>query len=271
MSLATELFTKMQDKKPATEGEFIQNGLKFCQICKQPRQCKTQVEGMTFTMPTPCECQSKALQAQQAAIQAEKERTKIEKLRRGIADPKYRKMTFEASNIPLDFAHKYVDNFEKYYKDGLGLMLLGTCGTGKTFAAACIANALVEKGFSVYMAHISEIVRQMSQEYSEELPTYINKLKNCSLLIVDDFGTQRSTEFIREKVDCLIDMRSCSCKPLIITSNLQLEDLRESDTSLLRAYDRLKEKCHPITMNGESYRKKIANERFRKMKEEFGC
>lgn len=247
------------------------DGLKYCQLCKKPRECVVTVEGEKLQVPIPCDCQKQRLERESAA---EKERRKIqqeEERKRGITEKKYLAMNFQASTQTLGFAHKYVENFSKYFASNTGLMLVGGYGTGKTFAAACIANALAEKGYSVYMAHIVDITRRLSQTFDPNLAEFQKKLQTCSLLVVDDFGAQRNSDFMREQVDYLIDLRYRAEKPLIITSNLTMEELRAADGIQARAYDRLKEMCGLIRMQGESLRVQKANERNQKLWEELGC
>lgn len=270
MNAFTNFFAEHEDTSAAGEDEYIKDGLKYCKICNFPRQCFIKLEDRVFTMPTNCKCQMKELEVQEAAKNKHKNDMAIEVLRRGITDKKYLEMRFDVSDRELKFAHKYVDNFDKYKREGVGLMLLGSCGTGKTFAAACIANALIEKKYSVYMAHIIDVTNQLSKSFDTYTPIFIEKLKTVSLLVVDDFGVQRNIDFIRERIDTLTDIRSRSGKPLIITSNLTLEDMRDDTSSLNRAYDRLKAMCHPIIMNGESRRKSMANTRYKALNKELG-
>ena len=99
---------------------------------------------------------------------------------------------------------------------------------------------------------------------SEEL----NRLNQAKLLIIDDLGAERSTEFALEKVYKFIDDRYTAKKPLILTSNLTLDDMKAcEDIKYSRIYDRIFEMCYPVPVKGFSWRKKQANERYRETKQ----
>ena len=100
----------------------------------------------------------------------------------------------------------------------------------------------------------------------------LDRLNRYRLLILDDFGMERGTEYALEQVYNVIDSRTRSGKPLIVTTNLSLDELKNpSDTAHARIYDRVLELCVPICFTGESLRKAHAGEkmgRFRTMMRE---
>lgn len=83
----------------------------------------------------------------------------------------------------------------------------GDVGTGKSFVAACIANALIESGVPVLMTNFSKILNQMGAMYSEERYQYIASFTNYPLLIIDDLGIERNMEYALEQVYAVIDER----------------------------------------------------------------
>jgi len=84
---------------------------------------------------------------------------------------------------------------------------------------------------------------------------YIARLCRAPLLILDDFGMERGTEYGLEQVYNVIDSRYRSRRPLIVTTNLSLQDLQHpQDTAHARIYDRLLEMCAPIRFSGENFR-----------------
>ena len=87
------------------------------------------------------------------------------------------------------------------------------------------------------------------------------------LLILDDFGMERGTEYGLEQVYNVIDSRYRSRKPLIVTTNLTLEELQNpEDTPHARIYDRLIEMCSPVCITGENFRKAKAREKMEQLK-----
>lgn len=245
------------------EGDFAQDGLLYCGKCKTPKQFRVTIGGAQRIVPIVCQCRTDEIAAEDKKIRDQQRAERIKSLRRnGITDRKYLSMTFENSTDEMKFAQNYVTNWERMERENVGLMLLGSTGTGKTFAAASIANALIDRGISVYMENILSVCDQMTSLFDEERPAFIRDLQNYRLLILDDFGVERGSDFVQEQIYNIIETRYRSGKPLIITSNLALERIAKcDDLKYSRTYDRLKEMCHPVQMIGESKRREIANSR----------
>ena len=84
---------------------------------------------------------------------------------------------------------------------------------------------------------------------------------------IDDFGMERGTEYALEQIYSIVDSRYRSQKPLIVTTNLTLDEIRHpQDTAHARIYDRLLEMCVPISCIGVSLRKENAQEKLERMK-----
>lgn len=97
------------------------------------------------------------------------------------------------------------------------------------------------------------------------------RLNQASLLILDDFGAERGTDYALENVYNIIDSRYRSGKPIIITTNIALREMQIcEDIRYSRIYDRLFEMCYPVKVEGKSWRKKEAVARFDDMKKMFG-
>ena len=96
---------------------------------------------------------------------------------------------------------------------------------------------------------------------------YIARLCSFPLLILDDFGMERGTEYGLEQVYNVVDSRYRSRKPLIVTTNLTLEELQNpEDTPHARIYDRLIEMCSPVCITGENFRKAKAQAKMERLK-----
>ena len=67
-----------------------------------------------------------------------------------------------------------------------GLLLWGDVGTGKTFFAGCIANALLDKGIPVLMTNFARILNTLAGMHSEDRNLFIDSMNRYSLLIIDD-------------------------------------------------------------------------------------
>ena len=160
----------------------------------------------------------------------------------------------------MHLAHKYVENWDDMKARSSGLLLWGDVGTGKSFFAGCIANALLEKGVPVLMTNFSRILNTLSGMHFEDRNQFIDSLNRYNLLIIDDLGIERNSEFALEQVFNVIDSRYRSKKPLIITTNLTLEELNKpTDMAHSRIYDRILERCAPIRINNHNIRKDNAS------------
>jgi DNA replication protein DnaC len=152
----------------------------------------------------------------------------------------------------------------------IGLLIFGNVGTGKTYFAACIANALTDKGVPVIMTSFSTIVNSMGGFYDEEKVNYLRSLNNYKLLIIDDLGAERQSDFMLEQVYNIIDSRYKSNLPIIITTNLTLKDIQNpQDMKYKRIYDRITEMCVPLKYDGESRRKEAHADKLAKARQMF--
>lgn len=166
-------------------------------------------------------------------------------------------------NSNMSRAKCYVDRWQEMLSDNIGLLLWGDVGTGKSYFAACIANALVEQGISVRMTNFAAVLNELF-DYKDK-NEYISQLNDCNLLIIDDLGIERNTEYALEQVYNIIDARYKFGKPLIITTNMSLTELKNPpDTAHKRIYDRILEMCVPIRFNGENMRTAKAKSKLKK-------
>lgn len=179
--------------------------------------------------------------------------------RAALHDTALLRWTFENNdgrNPVMAKARQYVEHWPEAREKALGLLLWGDVGTGKSYFAACIANALLEKGASVIMTNFSRVLGTLGAFYSADRNKYLDELAACDLLIIDDFGMERGTEYSLEQIFSVVDARVRSARPLIVTTNLALRDLKApKDLTHQRIYDRILGACAPICFSGESRRK----------------
>ena len=169
---------------------------------------------------------------------------------------------FEQDNgtVPqMEHARKYVQHWSQMRENNLGLLLWGQPGNGKTFAAACIATALIESSDpfppTVKMTTFGTILNRLLSLSVADKEYYLNLFLNADLLILDDFGMERQTDYAREQVFNIIDGRYLTKRPLIITTNLSLQEMKTTtELAQKRIYDRVLEMCVPVFFSGESQR-----------------
>lgn len=176
----------------------------------------------------------------------------------------------------MEQARKYVALWEQMRMENLGLLFWGRPGNGKTFAAACIANALLELeepgAPTVKMTTFATIISKLPGMSIQDKEWYLEGFRSCDLLILDDFGMERQTDYAREQLFQLIDGRYLARRPLIITTNLSLRDLKQpTDLAQQRIFDRVLELCVPVCFDGESLRQGKAKENLRRYKTLIGA
>ena len=155
----------------------------------------------------------------------------------------------------IAIAKQYVQHWDEFLAGSTGLLLWGDVGTGKSFIAGCIANALLDKGVPVIMTNFARLLNKLTDMYSGDRNAYIDSFKRYPLMIIDDLGVERNSEFAREQVFSVIDSRYRSQLPMIVTTNLSLEELKDpTDLSRSRIYDRVLERCLPIRVNEQNIR-----------------
>ena len=250
-------------------GEHIDpdDGLIHCDVCHERRQTvvkRFRLPGY-FIPRCSCSCQIEE-ERQRKEKQAQRDRMERIKRRRahGLRDKSLHAYTFDhdnGSNLVMEKARAYVRNWKEAFRNNTGLLLFGDVGTGKSFFAGCIANALLDQDVPVLMTSSPTILNQLTGVYPEERVDFINSLNDYDLLIIDDLGVERSTEFAMEQMFEVIDRRYRSGKPMIITTNLTLEQLRNPpDLAHARIYERILERCAPILFSGENFRKQKSEE-----------
>ena len=184
-------------------------------------------------------------------------RKKVKKYRDiSLIDAKFLKSRFENDRYGenyLKFSKRYAKRILDEETFNKGIIFVGKSGTGKTFASSCIANYLMENGKSVLVINFGLYLNKIKREWAEAENDILNSVKLCDLLIIDNFGSERNTEFAIEKAFLLIDTRYRSEKPMIITSNLNLFQLEEKFTAKIRS--RIEEMCYLIKVNSKDKRK----------------
>lgn len=237
---------------PTQATDFVgDDGFLHCGTCGEPKQCRISFGGKERIVGCICACEQKR-QAQELLRRQQEENER----RR---DACFQGSKFKAATIASDdqknatlskLCRRYVETFSPESK---WLLLYGGCGTGKSHAAAMIANALVDRGLSVRFTTIPEVERVLwncndkSYEYAA--------LWGCDLLIVDDFGCERATEFVNQIKFDVLDGRMRSGRPAIITTNLDAEALGSpSDLATTRLFSRIFENAMPFEVKGTDRR-----------------
>ena len=233
------------------EDEYInESGLICCRKCRTPRQKRIEISGQTIEPRCLCKCQQAE---QEKREQEQKHQEFLDMVARnrsvGLSDPDLRRHTFEND---LGYNPKQIAMAKQ---DSTGLLLWGNVGTGKSFIAGCIANALLNKGVPVIMTNFARLLNKLTDMYAGDRNTYIDSFNRYQLMIIDDLGIERNSEFAREQVFSVIDSRYRSQLPMIVTTNLTVDELMNpADLARGRIYSRVLERCLPIRVSDQNIR-----------------
>ena len=262
---------------PLREDEYLgEDSLIYCSKCRTARQKRIAFAGKMIEPRCMCACQTAAYEQQEQERKHREFLDRVEKNRSvGLTDPVLRKHTFENdlgyNPKQMDMAKQFVRHWDEFKKDSMGLLLWGPVGTGKSFIAGCIANALLDQGVPVMMTNFARLLNRLTDMYAGDRNAYIDSFNSFPLLIIDDLGVERNSEFAREQVFSVIDSRYRSQLPMIVTTNLTPEQMRNpEDLARARIYDRVLERCTPIRVDSQNIRKQIKMDNLKKSKQLLG-
>ena len=144
-------------------------------------------------------------------------------------DPESGKSAQDYMEVVYEICVRYA---MKFGGNSFNLYLYGAPGLGKTFLSACIANAVIDKGYSVVYDVAGNVFSvfedykfQKNDEY-EVLRGDINRYLNCDLFIIDDLGTEMTTAFTLSVLYEIINSRLIAGKKTIINSNYAPNDFK---------------------------------------------
>ena len=247
------------------------DGLQYCKVCGEAKEAffpKGGFMGMK-KHSRQCACDRKAYEEEQKYFK-DKEHRELVNRNTSICfdESRMEEWTFENADMSDAVMHKaknYVDNWEEMKRNHIGCLFWGPVGTGKSFIAGCIANELLKQEVMVKMTNFNTIIDDIFP--LADKTEYINALASYQLLIIDDLGVERNSEYALGIIFSVIDRRIRSGRPLIITTNLPLKEIKnETMLDKRRIYDRILEMCTPMYVGGTSKREVIASMKMEKAK-----
>lgn len=252
--------------------DYEMDGRMYCGKCSTPKEAILNLMGRERKVPCLCQCASEARAAELTARKQQEEIDKLARIRSvGMSDRTQWESTFEnadgRNSEYLDFCKEYCDAWPQMFKENIGLLLWGGVGTGKSYAAACIANEILDQHHTeVMMTNFSRVLKGLFS--AKDKNQYIEDLVKYPLLIIDDLGVERSNEYTMEQVYGVIDARYRMKKPLIVTTNIPLQELQEpGDIAHERIFSRVLEMCMPVDFGDGDSRETIAASKWARAKE----
>ena len=227
------------------KNDFVKDGIIHCGYCGKPKQKTIHCLNRDWFVTFLCECQIKA--------KAEKQEAEAKKnLIQDRMQDCFRNLTVHNADDddPEIKAASICRGYAKQFsRDAKWAVLYGECGRGKSFRAAQICKAIIERGYTARFTSLTEIERALWD--GEKADVYKN-LDRYDLLVLDDFGAERSTEYLKEIRYNIVDMRYTNGKPLLITTNVT--KFHGDDISDQRTYSRIREKSLFIKIEGKDRR-----------------
>lgn len=254
------------------------DGLLICGVCGKPKQTYIMVPNPDANHMTPllavteCDCDKAAARKIAEEKRRMDDHDKIVKFRQlSMIDDKFRNVTFASlqqnryNERNIKICRRYAEKFDEMLAKNQGLLLWGDVGLGKSWAAAAIANYLLAKTIPVVMFSLVQAIKNIESKKMSEAEI-ISMMNSAQLVIIDDLGAERDSSFAQEKVYSIIDSRYRKKLPMIVTTNITLEQMKaECDPKFSRIYDRIFENCYPMQFTGDSWRRVEANKRYVEM------
>lgn len=247
------------------------DGLLYCGKCHTPMQTRLSSnpatgEEVETVVRVTCQCQQEAGAAADRRSEQERFRQFMESCREdGISCPDGLRYTFaqddRAEPKISDACRRYVEYWEEMQAESIGVLFHGTVGTGKSFYASCIGNGLLEKQVPATATNFPRLLNLLQGTHEKQ--KLLDRLTIYKLLILDDLGVERDSPYAAEQIFNVIDARASSRLPVVVTTNLTLEELEHPPSmQYARIYDRVLEMC-PVRLKliGASRRKGNAEAR----------
>ena len=255
------------------EKEYIKDGHAYCKVCHERKDGKVmEFFGNKMLFRTSCKCdRDREVREKERQKQMDIERLKSSGFN-SIIQWSY---TFEnyqgEENQSLIIAKNLVKDYEQMKKENIGLLFYGSVGSGKTYLACSIANALIEQyQIGVKIRNFAQIINELQKGgFDLDKNAYMESLVNTSVLISDDLGIERDTSYAKEQAYNIVNNRYLKQQPTIFTTNLSYDTIQNCKDSVeyQRIYSRIIEMCIPVMVVGGDFRKAIQKDKLVRNKE----
>lgn len=247
-----------------------------CPHCgRQVAPMNITILGRNRTVQPRCGCEWQAVKAKITEAEEKYRQDRVRQLfsvsRLGERFTECRFETFivrPGTEIAFRMVRRYCEEFDSW--KGVAPMLWGPPGCGKSHLAAAVTHELIRRGKTVVFQSVPELLARIRGTYGDDAREserdVMAALMDCDLLVLDDLGAERVTDWVQDTLFRLIDGRYRAAKSIMVTTNLEPRDL--AAILGVRMADRLIEMTIPIQMQATSYRQERARERILEMMRE---
>jgi len=182
-----------------------------------------------------------------------------------VPDPKSFSQV-RAKKMAMKYAESYPVLDDEIFREA-SLLFSGMSGLGKTHLAIAVLKSLMKKGIRCLFVDFHELLTDIRNSYDELSRTsehqILRPILNMDVLLLDDLGSQRMTDWMQDTVFYIVNWRYNQKKPIIVTTNLGMEPTRASAQETLqdrlgyRVVSRLYEMCTAIELDGPDFRKEV--------------
>jgi DNA replication protein DnaC len=225
--------------------------------------------GEWYYHPCTPECEKKNDQREWAAMRREarvgtlRERSGLNKRMKSYTFANFKPFVSPAATKAVEKVERYLANWEENREAGRGLYFCGDVGTGKTHLAVAVMNELMSKrrvpSLFVTVPELLDNLRGAYNDPGRNLDEWMAAVKNADLLLLDDLGSERVTEWVQERLFVVVNHRYREVLPTIFTSNVGPKDLAAQLGE--RTASRVIAMCDWISLEGEDYREMEAREK----------
>ena len=223
--------------------------------------------GEWYYHPCTPECEKKnerrewELARRDARVATLRERSGLSKRMRNYTLGNFKLEAADAARARIK-VDEYLESWEENREAGNGLYFCGGVGTGKTHLAVAVMNELIRKkrvpSLFVTVPELLDNLREVYNKPGRNLDEWMDAVQNADLLILDDLGSERVTEWVRERIFVIVNHRYRESLPTIFTSNIGPKDLAQQLGE--RTASRIIAMCDWIALEGEDYRETSARE-----------
>ena len=236
-SLKDDMFKKLVNSLDVEEHEKIVNTSKFqdtveclknCKNCRGLSDCKNQNIGYVYYPEIyndkiefyykPCKYMKEDIKKQENKLTREKEIDNASMKDLDIND--------KARVKVIKWITKFINSYDNNKKNK-GLYLHGSFGCGKTYIISAVFNELKKRGYKSEIVYFPTLLRDLKSNF-DELESTINYLENVDLLLIDDIGAEKVTEWSRDEIlGTILQTRMNDYKTTFFTSNYSIDELEK--------------------------------------------
>jgi DNA replication protein DnaC len=266
-------------KRPSSSGPALRLDDQICPHCGRELsaeyfefppalQRKYGKSGEWYYHPCTPECEKKneqrewELARRDAKVATLRERSGLSKRMRGYTLANFRPTISNAAGRARVKVDGYLESWDENREAGRGLYFCGGVGTGKTHLAVAVMNELMRrKRVPSLFVTVPELLDNLRETYNKpgrNLDEWMDAVQNAEFLVLDDLGSERPTEWVKERIFVIVNHRYRDALPTVFTSNIGPKDLAEQLGE--RTASRIIAMCDWIALEGDDYRETAAKE-----------